>query len=73
MLLHHTEELDDHLRRGADKNLALTAALSVNDAHEGVVLGRALVTFTKETHTRTEILTIVYLKVARRKWRATSV
>lgn len=46
MLLHHAQELNDHLRRGAEKNLALTAALSIDDAHEGVVLCDALVTFT---------------------------
>lgn len=38
MLLHDAKELHHHLRRGADENLALTAALSVDDAHEGVVL-----------------------------------
>ena len=31
MTLHDTEELDDDLRRGADKHLALAAALSVDN------------------------------------------
>ena len=37
MTLHDTEELDDDLRRRTDKDLALAAALSVDD----VVLQRA--------------------------------
>ena len=31
MALHDTEELDDDLRRGADEDLALAAALSVDN------------------------------------------
>ena len=38
MLLHDREELDDDLGRRADKHLALTLALGVDNAVEGVVL-----------------------------------
>ena len=31
MTLHDTEELDDNLRRGTDEDLALAAALSVDN------------------------------------------
>lgn len=38
VLLHDTQELDHHLRRGADENLTLAATLSVHNAHKGIVL-----------------------------------
>ena len=38
MLLHDREELDDDLGRRSDKHLALTLALGVDNAVEGVVL-----------------------------------
>jgi hypothetical protein len=40
MTLHDAEELDNHLRRGADQNLALAATLSVDEVVEAVVLKR---------------------------------
>lgn len=38
MALHDTEELDDDFRRWADKDLALAAALSIDDVVKAVVL-----------------------------------
>lgn len=40
MLLHDAQELDHHLGRGADEDLALTPALGVHDANQGVILRR---------------------------------
>ena len=37
MLLHHTEELNNNLRRGADQHLALAALLGVVDVLQAVV------------------------------------
>ena len=38
MLLHNAQELHHNLGRWADENLALSATLSIHNAHKGVVL-----------------------------------
>jgi hypothetical protein len=40
VLLHNLQKLDDDLGGGTDDNLALAAALSVGDVHQGVVEDR---------------------------------
>ena len=70
MLLHNAQELHHNLGRWADENLALSATLSIHNAHEGVVLFMWIsfvACFPVYDRTSTEILTMLDLKVTRRK------
>ena len=69
VLLHDTQEPDHNPGRWTDENLTLVATLSVHNAHKGIVLYMLLAPYHLSfIHTRTEILTILKLKGARRRW-----